>query len=294
MSVSALFNQPGDSTSALAAGSVVEPEQHRVVLVCVFVATLVGLTIGVRIFWPYLVEEHRRISPWQWIPLWTGDLAAFFWFISAIVSPRIPSATAEHDRGDTENRKRRRRVFLVTMGMAIAIDLAHTAYAHWREVADFAAAEVVTGEVVANQVWEATDTTRYYVTVRFRDAMNRVHQEDVRVEKVHIGGLPMNIQAALTAGGVGFPIRVSYDPGLTVRSWLTDVGYDDGDRIYLLSYLVLLYQVMATLLFLVLLHACHQSGRDPWWESLYRPLPLIVTAVFLVTFAIPHMTLMRH
>jgi hypothetical protein len=111
---------------------------------------------------------------------------------------------------------------------------------------------------------------------------------------VHIGGLPINTQKALAAGQVAFPVRVSFDPSLTARCWLTDVGYDDGDRIYVFSYLVLLFQFYAMIAFVALLHAQHSVGRDPWWESLYRPLPLIVTAFCLAFFAMPVLTNMRH
>jgi hypothetical protein len=294
MGVAGSTNVPGDLSCEIPADPFTEQLQRRAALLCAFVATLVCLALGVRAFWPYLVEEHRRLSPWQWIPLWIGDFAALFWFISAIVSPRIPLRSAEDLRQDTQDRKRRRRAFLVSMGAAIAIDVTHTAYAHWREAADFAAAEVVTGEVVANQTWRARDTDRFYIKVRFRDRMNLVHQEEIRVEKVRTGGLPINAQNALTAGQVAFPVRVSFDPGLPARCWLTDVGYDDGDRIFVFSYLVLMFQLIGMAAFSVGLYFQHRLGRDPWWESLYRPLPLIVTALVFFLFSTTVMQNLRH
>jgi hypothetical protein len=294
MSLSASKNLRADPPRDFPVDPYRKSEQHRAVVLRIFVATLICLAVGVYVWWPYLVEEHRRLPAWQWIPLWAGDLVAFFWFLAAIVRARSPMRSGDFARGDTENRKRRRKTFLISMGIALAIDLTHTGYAHYREARDFAMAEVVSGEVVANQIWKATDTDRFYVQIRFSDRMSVVHQEAIRVEKVNIGGLPVNAQKALSAGQVAFPVRVSFDPSLPARCWLTDVGYDDGDRIYLVSYMVLLFQFLAMALFVALLYEQHRSGRDPWWESLYRPLPLVVTALFFVIFALPLMTNMRH
>jgi hypothetical protein len=268
--------------------------RRRKTLLWLFIATVICLAIGISAFWPYLLEEHRRLRPWQWIPLWLGDLTALFWFISAIVSPPTDPRSFGDAGWTAEDRRHRRRKFLVTMGCAIAIDFSHTAYALWREAIDFARAQVVTGEVVANQIWQGTDCTRYYVQVRFRDRNNLVHEEEIRVEGVHIGGLPANQQQALVSGRVPFSARVSFDPDLTSRCWLADVGYDDGDRIYVFSYLVLVFQLYASVAFFYLLYCQHRSGRDPWWESLYRPLPLIVTALCFVVFAIPITGNLRH
>jgi hypothetical protein len=294
MSAPASRGRHRDSRHDFLPGSFHGEEGHRAAFVYICAGTLICLAAGICAWWPYLIEEHRRLSPWQWIPLWIGDLAAFFWFVSAIISPRIPTRSGARDRGDTPDRKRRRKAFLFSMGAAIAIDLTHSAYAHWREAVDFASAEVVTGDVVANQVWKARDTDRFYLQVRFRDRLNVAHEEEIRVEKVHIGGLPVNAQTALIAGQVAFPVRISFDPSLEARCWLTDVGYDDGDRISLFSYLVLLFQFLGMALFVALLSEQHRLGRDPWWESLYRPLPLIVTAVCFVVFAAPMMWNLRH
>jgi hypothetical protein len=284
----------GDSPHNAETDSLRESKRERIALLCVFAATLLCLLIGIRAHWPYFVEEHRRLSPWQWIPFWLGDVSALFWFISAMVSPQTLVRSTNGGRDVSKARQRRRRKFLISMGAAIAIDFSHTAYLHWHEAADFSRAEVVAGEVVANQVWEGRDCTRYYVQVRFRDRMNRVHKEEVRVQRGNIGGLPANAQKALTSGRVPFSVRVSFDSDLPARCWLTDMGYYDGDRIYLFSYVVLIFQIYGTLAFFGLISLQHRSGYDPWWESLYRPLPLVITAFVLVVFAAPLMANLRH
>ena len=68
--------------------------------------------------------------------------------------------------------------------------------------------------------------------------------------------------------------------------WLTDAGYDDGDRIYLMSYLVLMSQVIAVFNFAVWLRESHRQGKGPWWGVFQRPLPLMVTSACLFAFGL--------
>ncbi|WP_165223085.1 hypothetical protein [Aquisphaera insulae] len=248
-------------------------------------ATIAGLIFGIWGDWPYLVEEHRRLRVWQWLPMWLGDLSALFWFISAIVSPSNPSRYGG-EAGTNSERYQRRRAFLVSMTLAIAMDFAHTAHLHWQEYADFKSAEVAKGEVTSVQIYEGHDTTRYYVRVRFRDKANRINGEEVRVQRHNAEGLPANARAALANGQVPIPVRVSFDPGLPSRCWLTDAGYQDGDRVYLMSYLVLCCQIMSMCLFAVLLRESHRRGEDPWWEVFQRPLPLMVTSACMFVFGL--------
>ncbi len=251
----------------------------------VFIATVAGLVFGIWGDWPYLVEEHRRLMVWQWLPMWLGDLSALFWFVSAIVSR---SASAQHldgSRTDSE-RYQRRRAFLISMAAAIAIDFSHTAHLHWQEYSDFKKADVTNGEVTVVQIYEGNDTTRYYVRVRFRDRANGFHEEEVRVQKGNAQGLPANAHMALAIGQVPIPVRVSFDPDLPARCWLTDAGYDDGDRIYVLSYAVLMFQIMAIFSFAVMLREYHRQGKDPWWEEFQCPLPLMCTSACFFVFGL--------
>jgi hypothetical protein len=256
----------------------------RATLVVIFAATLLALAFGFWVFRPYLINEHRRISPWLWIPMWLGDLTALFWFVAAIVRPRRSIADCMRTRAET--RRRRLRAFVLTMGLALAADFAHTAYAHWKEASDFASATVVPGVATAVRTRAGTDTTRYFVTVRFRDSANQVHEETIRVQSSSTAGLPGAARDALGAGRVPFPISVSYEEGRASRCWLTDAGWDDGDRIYLMSYLVLLFQAIGVACFAVFLREQYGRDIDPWWDALERPLPLIITGAFCILFGL--------
>jgi hypothetical protein len=249
----------------------------RSTLIVLLAATLISLAFGIWALAPYLGDEHRRIPPWLWVPMWLGDLSAFFWFVAAIVRRRQTSRTPLAASTDEEARRRRRRAFLVSMGFAMAADFGHTAYAQWRESRDFATADVVAAEAVAVDLHRGGDGIRYYVTVRFRDRANLVHQETIRVQGWRIETLPKISRNALEAGLAAFPVRVSYDADLPSRCWLTDVGWDDGDRIYMFSYLVLLFQALGIGFFAALLREQHLRQRDPWWECLQGPLPLMIT-----------------
>jgi hypothetical protein len=260
-------------------------ERIRAVLPWAFMVTIAGLVFGICGDWPYLVEEHRRLKVWQWLPMWLGDLSALFWFISAIVSPS-ESPRYRGGSGMDSGRYRRRRAFLVSMAAAIAIDFTHTAHLHWQEYSDFTKADVTKGKVTNVQVYEGNDTTRYYVRVRFRDRANGIHEEEVRVQKKNSQRLPANARMALAIGQVPISVRVSFDPSLPSRCWLTDAGYDDGDRVYVMSYLVLWFQIIAMFNSAAFLREYHRRGEDPWWEVFQRPLPLMVTSACFFAFGL--------
>jgi hypothetical protein len=138
---------------------------------------------------------------------------------------------------------------------------------------------VVPAAATAVRMRRGTDTTRYYVTARFRDRANQLHEETIRVQGSETGGLPRAARDALAAGLVPFPVSVSYKDGNASRCWLTDVGWNDGDRIYVMSYLVLLFQAFGVACFAAFLREQHLRQKDPWWEALQRPLPLMITGL---------------
>jgi hypothetical protein len=67
----------------------------RLVLGIILVAMTAALAYGVEPLWPYLLDEHRRIRPWQWLFLWMGDLAPLVWFVAFIVPPPRIAAVGE-------------------------------------------------------------------------------------------------------------------------------------------------------------------------------------------------------
>jgi hypothetical protein len=266
---------PSASTVADAPLSVT---RSRIVRAIIFLATLGALIYGLQPLWPYLVDEHRRIEPWQWAFLWMGDLAALCWFVAFIVSPPSSFFSGLHVCEVSEAPQPGVRTFLLSMAAAIAIDAGHSAFLHHEDVHSFATAQIAPGEVVGVRPIRGADGCRYYVRVRFRDAGNLVREENIRVQEILARQIPAADRRALVAGRVPFPLRVSFDSGWPARCWLTDAGPLDGDRIYVMSYLVLLFQVGGTLFVAAIAHAYRLSGQTTWWESLQRPLPFMITS----------------
>jgi hypothetical protein len=186
---------------------------YRARLVGLFATTLLALAFGFWVFRPYLIAEHRRISPWQWVPMWLGDLTALFWFVIAIVRPHRSSRGCSGMTTEAGIRRRRLRAFVLSMVFAIAVDLFHTAYAHWKEASDFASASVVPGVATAVLTRRGTDTIRYYVTARFLDSANQVHAETIRVQNSSAASLPGAARDPLVAGRAPFPVKAELVAG---------------------------------------------------------------------------------
>ena len=63
-----------------------EEKQARRWLALLFALTCAGLGFGLWAWYPHLVEEHRRLEPWQAALIWSGDVVALFWFVRYFVA----------------------------------------------------------------------------------------------------------------------------------------------------------------------------------------------------------------
>jgi hypothetical protein len=96
--------------------------------------------------------------------------------------------------------------------------------------------------------------------------------------------VPAVVQA-VRAERLPAPVAIAYDPQRPGRSWLADLGWKDATRLHGFSLCVLLFQAMASVVFLLLL-ACVRSpaGGLPWWYDLHGVLLVGVEAGFVLLF----------
>src|SRR4051812_14744236 len=113
------MRMPRVQSEGMTAGPVALPPpvaRVRAIMLALFVVTVAALAFGGWVFAPFLRDEHRRLSPWLWLPMWLGELTALFWFVAAVVRPGLPP------RATSAGRVRRRRAFLVSTCLALAAD----------------------------------------------------------------------------------------------------------------------------------------------------------------------------
>jgi hypothetical protein len=243
-------------------------------LAVVFALTCAGLAFGLWALFPHLVEEHRRLEPWQAVLIWIGDVVALFWFVCYFVMHTVQGRPLEGARTG-------RKIAIFSLVLALATDLAATVLLQRDDQQRFQAAVVVPGEVHAVEL-RNSNSGMYRLRCQFRS------QDGVRREAFfYVGGvnkrpdLPADLVRNLVQGQVPFPLKVSYDPQQPARTWITDLGGGrHGFRIHSLSALAVLLQGAILFLF----HGvpgdlATMYGRDPWWIDLHRVYPLMVEAI---------------
>jgi hypothetical protein len=268
--------------------SAAEERQARRWLALLFVLTCAGLGSGLWALDPLLVEEHRRLEPWQAVLIWSGDVVVLFWFAHYFVThcylcrPLVGEAAG-----------RRGKFAIISILLALAVDLTATVLLERHDRARFQAAEVVAGEVHAVEL-RNPDSGMYRLSCHFRG------KDGVRRETVfYVGGirggknpdLPADLVEKVVKGQVPFPLKVSYDPQRPDRTWITDMGgVRHGLGIHALSRAAILLQGFILFIFHSAPAGFRQVyGRDPWWIDLHRAFPLMAEAVILTLTGVAYL-----
>ncbi|MCI0682590.1 MAG: DUF5353 domain-containing protein [Gemmataceae bacterium] len=261
--------------------SVPDERRARRWLALLFALTCAGLGFGLWALYPHLVEEHRRLEPWQAVLIWTGDVVALFWFVRYFVMHYFQGRPLGGKAAGTGG-----KIAIISLLLALAVDLTATVLLQRHDRECFQAAEVVAGEVHAVELRSPRTPlgTVYRLRCHFRgkDGVGReaaFYVSGVRERP----NLPADLVQNLVKGQVPFPLKVSYDPQHPARTWITDLGGGrHGFLIHSLSALAVLLQGFTLFLF----HGVPGSlarmyGRDPWWIDLHRAYPIMVEALVL-------------
>lgn len=193
-------------------------------------------TLGFSIWchWPWLVVEHYRLEPMKAVLIWFGDIAVLLWCIwftlrFCLLGYPLPS--------NPDNAVRKGRYVLVSLLVALGIDLTITVLTTIEEANGGAKAEATAGQIVEGRA--TVNKKKAFLHCRFQDT-NGLWQDGWL--QVGIRDQPAPVQQAIQAGQFPIPVTIRYDPSWPSRCWL--IGYDneEGNRIHFMSLCFLLFQ----------------------------------------------------
>src|SRR5688500_4908250 len=130
--------------------SATEEGRARLCLKLLFALTCAGLGFGLWALYPHLVEEHRRLEPWQAATIWIGDVVAQFWFVHYLATHVFQGRPLGGEAAGT-----RGKIAIISILLAMAVDLTATVLLERHDRARFQAAEVAAGEVHAVELRNA-------------------------------------------------------------------------------------------------------------------------------------------
>jgi hypothetical protein len=221
------------------------------------------------------------MPPWEAALLWIGDAIALVWFLQFVATHLFQGRPLRSRSWSEFKREKEWVVALVSLLLGAGLDLAITLLEMHKDKAGFASAEVAGGTVHSVQSRAGNERAFYELRCRYPDKQGQWYEGRFCVEEDFNAGFaaavpPQTVQA-LWNGQVPFGVRVSYDPDRPERSWLTDFGWHDGNRLYYFSLIVLAIQGLGLLLFVEFLAmVTYHTGRVPWWFDLYKAFPFLV------------------
>ncbi len=241
----------------------------------------VGIAVGVRVFWPFLVIEHRRLEPSAAVVLWSGDavaLLAFLLYVGRHAIGRGPVGLADVPASGLD---RRFKVILAGMIAAFVLDLGDTLTLMEHEGRAFGSAQLVQATVTRVRSRSFPIGTVYALDCRFADRRGVAHEATFTLRDDNPGGFPFTIppptRTAIRGGRVPFPVGVAYNPGRPDQSWLLGSRWYDQDRLHLFSLVVMNAQLLGIIAFTIALrHQIDARRLLPWWHDLHMVVPLAI------------------
>jgi hypothetical protein len=250
---------------------------------------------GVWLFLPLIEEEHQRLELPLILGLWAGDCVAAFWCLLYIAK----SLFRGHSSGDravgTKAALRQWLLVSATLLAGIVVDASVTAFAMAGEWQAFQTAAKTRGEIYAVEEKRFPQNTRYRLLCRFQDQAGGRYTFVCTARHEHVGEfvppLDRETQFAIQRRALPQPVAVSYDPTQPNRSWITESGwrwdeYAYGYRFQGISVVVLFFQGIGLLLFLLLLRGKGKEGILPWWSEYQQIVPLLSEGFIMVLFGL--------
>jgi hypothetical protein len=203
-------------------------------LLSILVATtLLAFGIGLWIHWPWLRAEQHRLEPVSGVLIWSGDAAAFFWFVWF----GILHCLLGYPLPDVSSRDVEFRYLLVSLLGAIAVDVAITGFTAYHELSAKRRTVRVRGEIVDGR--PTVNEKKAYLVCRFRDRQGVWHESH---HQVGLADQPPPIQDALRQGRFPVPALLSYDRDWPQRCWLVGFNNEEDNRLHWMSFAFLMFQ----------------------------------------------------
>jgi hypothetical protein len=201
----------------------------RLVLGCILAELMGGVLSVVDANRAWLLEENRRIEPWEIPIVWSSEMASLLFFFRYSVAMVFPV------RGIAAPSSRLTiGVFLVSAAMDASVSLyglAKDRIAHGR--AKKADARVVAGHTFVQE----TGHRRYSFNVAFRDQAGR---DRVVFHSLLARDVPAKVRAAIDKGQFPVDVALLYDPLWSSRSWPAWKPYSNDNRLPFYSLLSLI------------------------------------------------------
>jgi hypothetical protein len=263
------------------------PSSRRKEVVSLYVVTLGAFAVGLWCFYPYFVRELQRLERWQAVLIWSGDIASLAFFTFFVYRHSLLGQPLQDRPWDEFKRERVWQVALLGFLFATGLDLAITLGLMYEDSTLFATADIVAGQV--ERVVRYSDEQPVYVLLcRYQDKQGQWHTSDFMVNLLPANapprpGLPAPLVQAIQQGQVPFPVQISCDPAWPARSWLTDYGWDDGNRLHYFSLILLGFQIGGLFLFAVVGETASKNlPLAPWWIELHQVIPFLGQVFFMI------------
>lgn len=269
------------------ASSMLHPRHEKsAILLIMLVVVVLGFLHAYWGLWCMLVNEHRRLVWYEIIALWTGDLISCFWFFRYMI--RYASG-----RDHLEAYKLPARTFpptlkwvLISMLVAVTVDLGHTLWIRRSEEQGFSRAVPAQFTVSSAKIRPGQQATFWSIRGTYPDAAGGIHEARFFINaREQFPLLPPPVQAALQNQNLPFVMPIVIDPLRPGRNWIPQFGWDDGNRLHYLSFLILLFQCIFGMNWMLLLHTnIRSSGIYPWWGDLVHLFPFLTEAFVFALF----------
>jgi hypothetical protein len=251
-----------------------------------YLVILAGLTVGVIAFGGYFVAEHQRLSLQEGVLVWLGDAVALFWATvyfarhALLGVPPVETSVAARRAGLLWF------LALVSILASLGADLWVTLSLRESEREAFGGASRTSGTIHSVTKTDFDKRVAYALHCSYVDANQVAHTAVFQLrDPDELPQLAPAVAQAVRAGQLPAPVTIAYDPTRPQRSWLADLGWQDKTRLHGFSFCVLLFQALASAIFLVVLAAAYGStGHLPWWYELYAVWLLAVEAAFVLLF----------
>jgi hypothetical protein len=258
----------------------------RAIVGCLYLFIVAGLGVGVLAFDTYVVAEHQRLSPWEGVWVWVGEGVALFWATVYFIRHTVLGVPLTGPSGPPRRTWTLWTIAFLSILAGLGTDLWKTRSLRASEREAFGTASRTVGTIHAVKKTYYEQRVGCTLHCSYADSNQVVHHTDFYVrDPDELPNLPPGVVQAVRAEQFPVDVTIAYDGDRPKRSWLADLGWKSKTRLYGFSLLVLLFQAIAAVVFLMMLTAARVgTGRLPWWYDLHATVLVAVQAGVVLLF----------
>lgn len=247
---------------------------RRAAVLGLFLLILAGAGMGWWVLGEYFARECGRLSTGELLIAFSGDLTALFWFAVYLVRHVVLGIPIENPGGSRQRKIRLSALAIASMLASLGMDLVVTFWLRGSEHAAFKEARLADGTIDSRRMYGA----RFRLDCSFTDADGVVHRPVFYVRQpAELAHFDHPVAAAILADRLPAPVRIAYSPHRPARSWLAGVPQHDK-RMHTISLIVLIFQAVACLCFIISLFPFSDVELLPWWHDLHGVVLVAIEA----------------